>query len=82
MIAYVVQSGLSFLALFAVVVRFSQVHERQAKAWAQERSELLNRIQHPERMPLPAPRPPREPVELPQDDFHLVGSIDFSEPEE
>jgi hypothetical protein len=49
--------------------------------WASERQELLNRIQHPERVPISAGEPV-EPLETDADDLALIGSIHYDDGEE
>jgi hypothetical protein len=74
----IVQSVVFVVALLCVVVRLTQLAERRERAWSQERSELLNRIQRPELIPVKAtpqkPRPVREP-----DGLHKVGRIEVDE---
>jgi hypothetical protein len=68
--------GLVAIVLFAAFLSARELDraERERQAWAAERRELLNRIQHPQLVPLPAvdyrAPPPEEP-----DGFDLVGTI-------
>lgn len=70
---------IAFVLLAAITATFmvgsAVVFDRRERAWARERSELLNRIQHPERVPVQpvawGSRPEREPDEL-----HLVGRVE------
>jgi hypothetical protein len=51
-------------------------HEDSRLAWGRERQELLNRIQAPHLIPLPARAPAVEPADQPEDDeWDLVGTI-------
>lgn len=52
----------------------------QAKAWADERRELLTRIQAPERIPMPPMEHLVQP-ELEPDDIELVGTIQYLDEE-
>lgn len=74
----VLQSVVFVICLVVVVLRFTQLAERRERAWSQERSELLNRIQRPELIPIKAtpqePRPVRE-----RDGLHKVGQIEVDE---
>ena len=55
-------------------LRLQALSHRDAQAqWAEERRELLNRIQRPEYTPT-APAPFELP-ELPEDQYNLVGTI-------
>jgi hypothetical protein len=63
-------------ALVAVVAGFLAFMDRRERAWTSERRELLNRIQHPQRMPVAAPRAPkRRLAEVEPDESHLVGVV-------
>jgi hypothetical protein len=74
----IVQSAVFLICLVVVVMRFTQLAERREQAWSQERSELLNRIQRPELIPVKTtshePRPVRE-----RDGLHKVGRIEVDE---
>lgn len=76
-----IYQAVAFLtALAAVVLRFTQVAERKERAWTEERRELLNRIQHPDLLPL-VDLPKRKPRDMPTDEFDLAGTIDFEDAE-
>lgn len=78
MIAFVIQTAIFVVALIAVIRFFVARFEAAEHAWTQERSLLLTRIQHPERVIHPTAeweyRPPR------RDGLGQVGRIDLSEP--
>jgi hypothetical protein len=62
-------------ALVVVVLHFARSMERQARAWTAERAELLTRIQHPERVQVPAVHWSRRP-DRERDESHRVGRIE------
>jgi hypothetical protein len=69
-----VVAAVEAVALVAVVVILLRHFASQAKAWGEERRELLNRIQAPERIPVASAQvyevPEREP-----DEWATVGTI-------
>jgi hypothetical protein len=65
---------LEAVALVAVVWMLVRSHAADQRAWVEERRELLERIQRPERIPAHLP----EAYEIPEfqpDDFDMVGTI-------
>lgn len=77
--AAVIALLLAVVAIVGVVVQAFRFHASQAKAWAQERRELLNRVQRPEVIPQAAPEMWAMPEMLP-DESNLVGTV--AEPRE
>ena len=68
---------IGYVLVVALIVVWSIIKERQIvqerEAWAQERAQLLNRIQHPELMPVVHEErvvEAREP-----DEMNLVGAV-------
>lgn len=64
------------LALLVVIRSLGEAHRAAQKQWAEERRELLNRIQAPERSAFVSPD--AATYELPDetpDEFNLVGSL-------
>ncbi len=60
----------------AFMVTTAIVADRREKAWAEERRELLTRIQHPQIVQLPAARRQPARTEPPEDDeYDLVGTV-------
>lgn len=76
MTALVVQSGLWLAFLGLLLIRANHSTTERERAWREERAELLNRIQFPERPPVML-REPRKAPEMPEDDFDRVGTILF-----
>lgn len=69
---------LALLALIALILRRqTDERERTARLVGEERRELLNRIQAPDRIPLPAAS--FEIPELEDDDSAAVGTITYDE---
>jgi len=74
---------LATVTVRSVVEVNRRLHEAmriEREAWRAERAELLNRIQHPEYLPLPPTAEPRDVVPPHVDEFERVGSITYGEP--
>jgi hypothetical protein len=76
MIAAVVFLG---VALVVTIVVFVRSHAQAQADWAEERRELLNRIQFPDHRPTTAA--PFETPEVEPDESHMVGMI-YADPTE
>lgn len=66
---------LQFLIFAFVLMRIVARHDAERESWTEERRELLNRIQRPERIerkPTLSKREPRETGEL-----HKVGTVNL-----
>jgi hypothetical protein len=74
----VIAEGVVILALLALIAYVLQLRERRERAVTEERRELLNRIQAPERIPLPMPTQFTIP-ELEEDESAAVGTIVYDE---
>lgn len=66
------------VALVVIVRALTGAYRASEGHWAEERRELLNRIQAPERLPVSAPATWASPDDEP-DDFALVGTIQIDE---
>jgi len=73
--ALVLQAALFVAALAYVIRRLTALQERRDRAHAEQIAELLTRIQHPERIPIPTVHWPRRP-ERERDELHRVGRIE------
>lgn len=61
-------------ALFVVWLVVKDIQIKQERdSWVSERRELMNRIQHPEVVPLPTEQREIEPREM--DEINLVGAV-------
>jgi hypothetical protein len=67
-------AAIEAVALVAVVYLMLRHQRVSESAWTEERRELVNRIQAPERLPI-APQPTFEMPEFEPDEMHLVGTI-------
>ena len=76
MTPFLIQSAFFVAALVYLVRYFTARFERAEHLWTQERSLLLTRIQHPERVVMPTADgwKHRPPV---RDELDRVGRIDF-----
>ena len=66
--------------LGGIVFLFLRAQQTAERAWADERRELLNRIQRPDMVPLTAAKPFIAPDPEP-DEIDLVGVVQVLEPE-
>jgi hypothetical protein len=65
---------ISIVALFVVWLVVKDIQIKQERdSWVSERRELMNRIQHPEVVPLPTEQREIEPREM--DEINLVGAV-------
>lgn len=67
--------GLAFGAIVLIIRQQHTAYLKASQSWTEERRELLNRIQAPDRIPF---RAEEQPVEVPlrePDDWNKVGSI-------
>ena len=72
----IVAYGVLAVLFLLYIVRSDRACERREQAWAEERRELLTRIQHPHIVQLPASR--QQPVTTPppeDDEYDLVGTV-------
>jgi len=60
------------LSVVWIVVKDIQIRQER-EAWVDERRELMNRIQHPEVVPLPTEHREIQPREM--DEINLVGAV-------
>ena len=80
MTALAIVSGLLCAALVVVVWLLTRHYSEQLREAARERSELLSRIQRPDRLPVTAAAFPE--LEEPEpDDLNLVGTITYDDDE-
>jgi 23S rRNA A2030 N6-methylase RlmJ len=74
MIILAISTGVLYVTLLIELFRLQDRHTKAETAWLEERRELLNRIQAPERIPVQASQdyviPERE-----QDEWASVGTI-------
>lgn len=66
----------AIVALLVQARQYALDRQRVEKAWTQERRELLERIQRPERPPV-EPATPFDIPEQPQDEWNLVNTISY-----
>jgi hypothetical protein len=74
LVALVVQAALFAVSLIAIR-HLVALQERRDRAHTEQVAELLTRIQHPERIPIPTVHWERRP-ERERDELHRVGRIE------
>jgi hypothetical protein len=76
----IVIASLEAIGLVVVVLLFLRAQESAGRAWADERRELLNRVQRPDILPLAAANTFVQPDPEP-DEIDMVGTIDYADDE-